>query len=194
MKKQKDFYQQKAEQEGYRARSAWKLKQLDDKYNFIAPCNLILELGAAPGGWTQVLTERASHAKIIACDIVPMQPIAGATILQGDLLEPTTDDKIQQLTKGAKFDLLLSDMAPNISGNHLRDQVLMQELATAALQQAEHHLNPDAGIFLIKMFQGSEFQDYLNELRQHNYKVRIVKPAASKNNSREVYLLTKKGG
>lgn len=195
--KRYDFYQQKAREHGYRARSAWKLKQMDDKYSFISGAKNILELGGAPGGWSQVLKERTAKAHIISCDIVKIHPIDGVDIVFGDFLKQSTIDKIKELVvlnSNAKFsfDLVLSDMSPNISGNRLRDQALMLQLAKAVLKFTEEYINSDKGVLLIKMFQGSELTDYLGLLQKHHYKVRIVKPAASKSNSSEIYLLGKK--
>ena len=146
-KHQKDFYRKEADAHGYRTRSAWKLRQLDDKYKLIKHKKRILELGAAPGGWTQVIRERAAQAKVIACDLAEMAPLPAVTILHGDFREQLSDTALQELLGDDEvwFDLMLSDMSPVISGNHLRDQAQMLELVSAAWQLAEKWLVPVAG-------------------------------------------------
>lgn len=185
-----DFYSKEAAAAGYRARSAWKLIQIDDKYKFISKSRHILELGAAPGGWTQVVKERAhQNAKILACDLVDIQPIHDVTILTGDFHTEITPAKVQELLGSDQVDLLLSDMAPAISGNTLRDQALMLELGLGVLDKARELLNKEQGTLLIKMFQGSDLQDFIDALRQDGYKHKIVKPAASRSASKEIYIL-----
>ena len=148
-------------------------------------------MGAAPGGWTQVARERAASAKIIACDLLPMDPIAGVNFLRGDFRREITPTKIKDLL-GSKeqivFDIIMSDMAPNLSGNTLRDQALMLDLAQGILDKAEEFLDKVGGILLFKVFQGEDLPDILLELKDRGYNAKQVKPAASKDNSREVYI------
>ncbi|MBE8183108.1 MAG: RlmE family RNA methyltransferase [Candidatus Portiera sp.] len=164
--------------------------QIDEKYKFIAKSSYILELGAAPGGWTQVVKERmANNAKVLACDLVEIQPIYNVTILTGDFITEITPPKVEELLGSDKVDLLLSDMAPAISGNSIRDQAQMLELGLGVLDKARELLNQDKGILLTKMFQGSDLQEFIQGLRRDGYKHKIVKPLASRSTSKEIYII-----
>lgn len=185
-----DFYSKEAAAAGYRARSAWKLRQIDDKYHFISKSRYILELGAAPGGWTQVVQERAhNNAKVLACDLLDIKPIHQVTLITGDFMTEITPPIVEELLGTPQVDLLLSDMAPAISGNTLRDQALMLELGLGVLDKARELLDQERGILLIKMFQGSDLPEFVEALKQDGYKHKIVKPAASRSASKEIYIL-----
>jgi len=188
MIKKPDFYYKQAHLEGYRTRAAYKLIELDNKLSFLASSHCIIELGAAPGGWTQVIRKHAPQAQITVCDIQPMKPIEGVTFIQGDFRLPTIQQQILSLVK--KTDLVLSDMSPNISGQKSRDQAAMAELCLTALQFAHKVINK--GTFVVKMFQGEEGNNIIAKTNEFFNKVRIIKPSSSRKNSNEVYLYMKR--
>lgn len=141
----------------------------------------------------------APQARIVACDLVPIEPISGVVSVVGSFEDEITKEKLQQLLNTdkltnelPKFDVILSDMSPSLSGNSIRDQSLMLELAMGVLAKAEELLDPVAGILLIKVFQGSELQEFVEALKASDYKYKLVKPAASKDKSKEFYIFAKK--
>ena len=188
MIKKPDFYYKKARLEGYRTRAAYKLIELDNKLSFLASSRSIIELGAAPGGWTQVIREHAPQAQLIVCDIQPMKPIEKVTFIQGDFRLPAVQQQILSSVK--KTDLVLSDMSPNISGHKSRDQAAMAELCLAALQFAHQAINK--GTFVTKMFQGEEGKNVIARANEFFNRVRVIKPRPSHKNSNEVYLYMKR--
>ena len=189
-----DPYVKKAQAEGLRSRAAYKLEELVERDRLLKPGMLVVDLGAAPGGWSQWVRQAlgslypANPGRVIALDILEMPSLAGVEFLHGDFRE---DDVLSQLeaSLGDKpVDLVLSDMAPNKSGMDAVDQPRMMHLAELAMDFADHHLRPD-GTFLIKLFQGVGFDEYVRELRRRYAKVVIRKPAASRKRSPEVYAL-----
>ncbi|KTD22667.1 ribosomal RNA large subunit methyltransferase (cell division protein FtsJ) [Legionella lansingensis] len=186
-----DVYVKKAQAEGYRSRAVYKLKEIDDKEQLLKPGITVVDLGAAPGGWTQYVSEKLEgRGMIIALDILPMDSIAGVTFIQGDFRE---DDVLQKLINRVPehgVDLLLSDMAPNISGTAAIDIPRAMYLAELAFDFGAKMLKP-GGALLMKVFHGAGFDDLIKQARLKFNKVAIRKPAASRSRSREAYLLAK---
>ena len=186
-----DVYVKKAAADGYRSRAVYKLVELDEKDMLIRPSSVILELGAAPGGWTQYLSRRAGNqAVIVASDILAMDSLAGVSFIQGDFTENETAEAIAGAMQNRKADLVLSDMAPNISGVGVSDQARAMALVELALESACQFLKPE-GAFVAKVFQGAGFDEYLKEVRKCFQTVKIRKPAASRSRSREVYVVAR---
>lgn len=184
-----DSYVKKAQQAGLRSRASFKLTDLDDKYKLFKPGMWVIDLGAAPGGWSQILSPRLGEkGKIIAVDILDMPSIAQVCFIKGDMLEESTWETIRQCLNNQKVDWIVSDMAPNLSGNKIVDQAKSIALIESAFEVVETFLKPQGG-FLIKAFQGTGFDDYLKRLRTHFDNVLITKPKSSRERSREVYLL-----
>lgn len=188
-RQRKDQYVQSAKQAGLRSRAAFKLAQMDDRDRFLGPGRVVIDLGAAPGGWSKVAAARvAPKGRVLAVDLLAMDPIPGVEFLCGDFLEPDTVEKLRQTLGNARADVVMSDMAPNISGIRVTDQARALELALSALAFAEAVLEPQ-GIFMVKGFQGSEFEELVAALKQKFRRVQFRKPGASRNESREIYLL-----
>lgn len=184
-----DEYVKRAQDEGWRSRAVYKLEEIDARDRLIRPGMTIVDLGAAPGGWSQYAARRLhGKGRIVALDILEMEALEGVEFLQGDFTE---DEPLQRLlaTVGENgVDLVMSDMAPNMSGMDAIDQPKGMYLAELALDLAEKVLNP-GGHFLVKVFQGVGFDEYLRQLRERFGKVVSRKPKASRARSREVYLL-----
>lgn len=188
-RQQNDPYVQKAHQEGYRCRAVYKLKQLNEKDRFIKQGNKVVDLGAAPGGWSQVLKELVGKkGKVIALDILPIEPIEHVHFIQGDFTEQSTLDELTEAVLGQVVDVVVSDMAPNTSGLSSVDQPRAMYLAELAFDFALHHLRP-GGHLIMKIFQGAGFDELLLQLRQSFRTVKIRKPAASRPQSKEVYFV-----
>ena len=184
-----DEYVKKAQKEGYRSRAVYKLLEIIDKNQILTKGDRVLDLGAAPGGWSQVAAKIVGkNGQIIASDILAIEEITGVDFLQGDFTEMSIYDALISLTKGQKINTILSDMAPNMSGQQSVDQPKSMYLAELALDMAIKILTPN-GHFLVKVFQGDGFDDYVQNLRQTFKKVAIKKPKASRTRSKEVYLL-----
>lgn len=184
-----DVYVKKAQAEGLRSRAVYKLEELIERDRLLKPGISVVDLGAAPGGWSQLVRQRlGDHGKVFALDILPMQGIAGVDFLQGDFREETVLAQLEARLEGQKVDLVLSDMAPNMSGVALADQIRSMDLAELALDFSRLWLKP-GGSFLIKLFQGAGFDDYLRTLRANFSRVTMRKPKASRARSREVYAL-----
>ena len=184
-----DEYVKKAQKEGYRCRAVYKLIEITDKNQIITKGDRILDLGAAPGGWSQVAAEIVGKTgQIIASDILPIEEIPGVDFLQGDFTEMSVYKALLSLTKDQKINTVLSDMAPNMSGQLSVDQPKSMYLAELALDMAIKTLTPN-GHFLVKVFQGDGFDAYVQIARQTFKKVAIKKPKASRARSKEVYLL-----
>lgn len=187
-----DPYVQRARTDGYRSRAAYKLSELDDRFKFLKPGARIADLGAAPGGWTQVAAERtgAKSGKspaIVSMDIQEMDPIAGAVMMQLDIFAEDAIPKIEAAL-GGKADAVLSDMAPATTGHKNTDQLRIGALAEAAYDVAKQLLAP-GGVFAVKVFQGGAPADLLNELKRDFAIIRHVKPPASRTDSAEMYLV-----
>ena len=184
-----DPYVKKAQAEGLRSRAAYKLEELVERDRLLKPGMVVVDLGAAPGGWSQwVRQAMGDHGRVVALDILEMPSLAGVEFLHGDFREDTVLSSLEATLGGAPVDLVLSDMAPNKSGMDAVDQPRMMHLAELAMEFADSHLRP-GGTFLIKLFQGAGFDDYLRDLRRRYAKVSIRKPAASRKRSPEVYAL-----
>jgi len=184
-----DEYVKKAQREGYRCRAVYKLIEIIDKNQIITKGDRVLDLGAAPGGWSQVVAKIVGQTgQVIASDILPIEEIPGVDFLQGDFTESSVYEKLLSMTKGQKMNTVLSDMAPNMSGQLSVDQPKSMYLAELALDMAIKMLMPN-GYFVVKVFQGDGFDAYVQIARQTFKKVAIKKPKASRPRSKEVYLL-----
>ena len=184
-----DEYVKKAQKEGYRSRAVYKLLEIIDKNQILTKGDRVLDLGAAPGGWSQVAAKIVGKTgQIIANDILPIEEIPGVDFLQGDFTEMSVYESLLSLTKDQKINAVLSDMAPNLSGQPSVDQPKSIYLAELALDIAIKTLAPN-GLFLVKVFQGDGFDTYVQIARQTFKKVVIKKPRASRARSKEVYLL-----
>ncbi|MDP6967835.1 MAG: 23S rRNA (uridine(2552)-2'-O)-methyltransferase RlmE [Gammaproteobacteria bacterium] len=184
-----DPYVKQSQQDGYRSRASYKLLEMSKRDRLIRPGMTVVDLGAAPGGWTQVAMELVGDkGTVIASDILAMDPIAGVTFVEGDFTEQSVYDEIIMALNGRKADLVISDMAPNMSGNPAIDQPKSMYLVELALDMSRHILKP-GGSFLAKVFQGEGFDELLRETRSSFVKVQSRKPGASRSRSREVYQL-----
>ena len=191
-----DPFVKRSRVDGYRARSVYKLIELNEKEKLIRPGMTVVDLGAAPGSWTQVVREKLSdkngevNGKIIAMDSLPMDPIDGVTFLQGDFREQDVADQLNALVGEEQVDLVLSDMAPNLSGIAAADAARCLLLNELALEFCLEHLKND-GVFVTKVFQGSGFSQYVETLKKHFKVVLTRKPQASRSTSAEVYMVAK---
>jgi 23S rRNA (uridine2552-2'-O)-methyltransferase len=186
-----DPYVKRAQKDGYRSRSSYKLLDLNERDRLIRPGMLVVDLGSAPGGWSQVASALVGDkGRVLATDILPMDPLKNVDFIQGDFREEGVLNQVLDYLKDDKADLVLSDMAPNISGVDSADQAASIYLLELALDMVRRVLKP-RGTFVAKLFQGSGSDDYLKELRKAFEKVSIRKPAASRPRSREVYLVAK---
>ena len=184
-----DPYVQRAQKEGYRSRAAYKLLEIDKRDHLMKPGIVVIDLGATPGGWSQVAAAKVGGTgKVIALDILPMTPIFGVDFIQGDFREASVLAQLQEQLQGKQVRLVISDMAPNITGIAVTDQASAIYLAELALDLAVQQLQP-GGTFLVKVFQGAGFEGYLKLMRQHFTKVVTRKPDASRDRSSELYLL-----
>ena len=184
-----DPYVKKAQSEGMRSRAAYKLEELVDRDRLLRPGMTVVDLGAAPGGWSQwVRKELGDTGRVIASDILDMPTLAGVEFLHGDFREDAVLSELEKMLDGAAVDLVLSDMAPNMSGVDQVDQARAMHLSELAMAFADDHLRT-GGTFLIKLFQGVGFDDYVRDLRRRYAKLAIRKPAASRRRSNEVYAL-----
>jgi len=186
-----DEYVKQAQALGYRSRAVFKLKELDEREHLFKPGMVVLDLGAAPGGWSQYAAERIGKSgRIIALDILPVEAIPGVTAIQGDFREESVLEQLMAELADRPVDLVLSDMAPNMSGARVVDQSRAMYLAELALDTARNILKP-GGSFVAKLFQGPDFDDFVRETRQMFGKVSVRKPKASRDRSPEVYLVAK---
>lgn len=186
-----DPFVKQAQRDGYRSRSAYKLIELNEKDRLIRPGMRIMDLGSAPGGWSQVAGRLVgAKGRVLATDILPMAELKNVDFIQGDFTDDAIVQRVLEWLDGTQFDLIISDIAPNISGIESADQGKSIWFLELALDTVRKTLKPGAS-FAAKMFQGSGSDDYLKELRMHFEKVLIRKPAASRKKSREVYLVAK---
>lgn len=184
-----DPYVQRAQREGYRSRAAYKLLEIDKRDHLMKPGMVVIDLGATPGGWSQVAAAKVgATGKVIALDILPMTPIFGVDFIQGDFREASVLAQLQEQLQGKQVRLVISDMSPNITGIAMTDQTSAIYLAELALDLAVQQLQP-GGAFLVKVFQGVGFEEYLKLIRQYFTKVMTRKPDASRDRSSELYLL-----
>ena len=186
-----DPFVKKAQVDGYRSRSAYKLVELNTKDRLIKPGMRILDLGSAPGGWSQVAGRLVGRkGRVLATDILPMDAVANVDFIQGDFTDDQVVEQLLGWLGGGRFDLIISDIAPNLSGIDSADQGGSMYLLELALDTVRKTLKPGAN-FAAKMFQGSGSDDYVKELRKSFEKVLIRKPDASRKESREVYIVAK---
>jgi len=186
-----DAYVKRANAEGMRSRAAYKLQQIDAKDKLLKPGMTVVDLGAAPGGWSQVAAKAVgSQGRVIALDLLEMAEVPGVTVICGDFQEQETQELVEQALGGDRVDLVLSDMAPNISGIASSDQARAIALAELALEFAVKHLKPQ-GNFLVKTFHGAGYDGLVSTLRRAFQQVYTRKPDASRSRSSEVYLLGK---
>jgi len=184
-----DPYVKKSQQDGYRSRASYKLIEINDKDKLFRPSMRVVDLGAAPGGWSQIAAKLVGHkGTIVASDILEMSPLPGVSFVQGDFTEQEVYEAILKEIGDEKADLVISDMAPNMSGNSSSDQPQAMYLVELALDMAGQVLRP-GGNFLVKVFQGEGFEEYLKAMRAQFSSVVTRKPDASRARSREVYLL-----
>ncbi len=184
-----DPYVKKAQQEGWRSRAAYKLLEIHKKYRIFKPGMTVVDLGAAPGSWMQVAVSLiGGKGQIIAMDILPMDGLADATVIQGDFTEAAVHQQLLQALNGKAVDVVLSDIAPNMSGNKSADQLKMIYLLELAYDFARKVLTPK-GVFLMKAFYGEGFDVFLRMLKQECVEVKIIKPDASRSRSAECYVL-----
>jgi len=191
-----DPYVHRAKAQGYRSRAAFKLLELLKRDRLVHPGDTVVDLGAAPGSWSQALVERVGRAgRVIAVDLLETAPIPGVAIVRGDFREETVVRRLEDALEGRKLDLVVSDMAPNLSGVRATDQARSIHLCELALEFARVHLKPK-GAFLIKVFQGAGYPEFLAAMRGAFIDVSSRKPGASRDDSKEMYLVGKglKGG
>ena len=186
-----DEYVKKAQQEGYRSRAVFKLLEIDDKDHLLKPGMIVVDLGAAPGGWSEVAAQRVGEkGQVIALDILPMDSLPGVTFIQGDFREEGPYQALLAALADKPVDLVMSDMAPNISGMKAVDQPRAMYLAELALELARKVLKP-GGDLLVKAFNGEGIDAFKQELRRDFQKVIVRKPRASRPRSAEIYLLAR---
>lgn len=184
-----DPYVQRAKAEGYRSRAAFKLMEMDERDRLIRPGEVVVDLGATPGGWSQVAAKRMQgKGRVIALDLLEMEPLHGVEFIQGDFREEDILRQLEETLAGHKVGLVLSDMAPNMSGILLSDQARVMHLAELGLEFSRQWLKPD-GAFLVKVFQGYGFSDFMVEMKSAFKTVVSRKPDASRDRSAELYLL-----
>jgi len=190
-----DPYVRQAQQRGYRSRAAFKLLEIDEKDRLIRPGMAVVDLGATPGSWSQVVRERLAkkgsqgiHGKIVALDLLPMDPIADVSFIEGDFREAEVEKQLSDLLEGQKLDLVLSDMAPNMSGVASADTARVMHVCELALDFAQQHLKPH-GALLVKTFQGSGYSQLVESFKKVFETVSPRKPAASRAESSELFLL-----
>jgi 23S rRNA (uridine2552-2'-O)-methyltransferase len=186
-----DPYVQRSKREGYRSRAAYKLIEIDDRDRLLGPGRVVVDLGAAPGGWTQVAVKRGGPSgKVVAIDLLAMEPVPGAEFMQGDFSTSEGLALVEAALGGTRADVVLSDMAPNLSGIAISDQARSMALAELARDFALSRLRA-GGAFLVKVFQGAGYDEFLRSLRAAFEKVVVRKPDASRGESAELYLLAR---
>ena len=192
-----DPYVKLAQREGYRARAAYKLKEIDESLHLIKPGDLVVDLGSAPGAWSQYVRRKLSpdgaavgalNGRIIALDILPMQPIEGVEFLQGDFREEDVLQQLQSTLQGRKVDVVVSDMAPNLSGVESADSARVAHLIELAIEFSQGHLKPE-GALVTKVFHGSGYSQLVKLFKEHFQVVKPVKPKASRDKSSETFIV-----
>src|SRR5574343_2103394 len=184
-----DPYVQLAQKEGWRSRAAFKLMEIDDKDKLLKRGEVVVDLGATPGGWSQVAVKRVgAEGLVIALDLLEMEPLHGVHFIQGDFREDEVLAQVESCVGDRRVGLVMSDMAPNMSGVPLVDQARVMHLAELGLEFAKAHLKPD-GAFLVKVFQGTDYEGFVRLMRETFKTVVVRKPDASRDRSPEIYLL-----
>ncbi len=190
-RQERDPYVQQARRDGWRSRAVYKLEQIDQKERLLRPEMICIDLGSAPGSWSQYVTEKLkSRVRIIALDLLPMDALPSVEFIQGDFREDEILDAVNTSLGEDKADLVMSDLAPNLSGNKAVDQPRSMYLVELAMDLAARVLKP-GGDFVCKLFQGAGSEELIASARQHFQRVRIMKPKASRPGSREVYLVAR---
>lgn len=190
-RQERDPYVQQARREGWRSRAVFKLEQIDQKERLLRPDMVCVDLGSAPGGWSQYVSKRLKgRARIVAIDLLPMDPLPAVEFMQGDFEDDAIFRQLLEATGEVGADLVMSDMAPNISGSKAVDQPRSMSLAELALDMARRVLKPK-GSFICKVFQGEGFDAFVVDARRSFERVRVMKPKASRAGSREVYLVAR---
>ena len=186
-----DTFVQRAKAEGYRSRASFKLMEIDDRDHLIRSGEIVIDLGATPGGWSQVAAKRMQgKGRVIALDLLEMDPLHGVEFIQGDFREENVLQELEKMLAGQRVGLVLSDMAPNMSGILISDQARVMHLAELGLEFSRNWLKPD-GAFLVKVFQGYGFEEFVREMKLVFKTVSTRKPDASRDRSAEIYLLGK---
>ena len=184
-----DPYVQLARKAGWRSRAAFKLMEIDDRDKLLRRGEIVVDLGATPGGWSQVAARRVgADGLVVAVDLLGMEPIAGVAFIQGDFREDETLSRLEEMLAGRPVGLVMSDMAPNMSGVPLVDQARVMHLAELGLEFCRAHLKPQ-GAFLVKVFQGTDYEAFVRSMREAFRTVVVRKPDASRDRSAELYLL-----
>lgn len=184
-----DTFVQQAKARGYRSRAAFKLAEIDDRDRLLRPGAVVVDLGAAPGSWSQVAVQRiGAKGRVFALDLLPVEPIPGVEFLQGDFTDDAVAEQFEASLQGAAVDLVMSDMAPNMSGVPTVDQARSIHLCELALDFSARHLKP-GGNFVVKVFQGEGFDELRRQMHEVFRSVQVRKPKASRDRSAEVYLL-----
>lgn len=190
-RQERDPYVQRARRDGWRSRAVYKLEQINDKERILRPDMLIVDLGSAPGSWSQYATEKLkARVRVVAVDLLQMDAIPGVEFIQGDFTENAVYEQLCDAIGDGKADLVMSDMAPNITGTKSVDQPRSMYLVELALEMARQVLRP-GGSFICKLFQGEGFDALVKDARRTFERVRVMKPAASRAGSREVYLVAR---
>jgi 23S rRNA (uridine2552-2'-O)-methyltransferase len=185
----KDEFVQKSHKDGFRSRAVYKLQEIQERDRLIKPGQTLVDLGAAPGGWSQYAQKIVGDkGRVVALDILPMDPLDGVSFIQGDFRDDAVLTQLQGLLDGSGVDLVISDMAPNVTGMAAVDQPRSMYLCELALDFAQNHLKP-GGAMVVKVFQGEGFDQYMRDVRAVFNKVVTRKPRASRAKSREVYLV-----
>lgn len=192
-----DTYVKLAQKEGYRARAAYKLKEIDETLRLIKPGQVVVDLGCAPGAWSQYLRRRMApggaavgelKGSIIGLDLLPMEPIEGVQYIQGDFGEPEVLARLEELLQGRQADVVVSDMAPNLSGVSSVDAARMENLIELAIDFCQHHLKPP-GALVAKVFHGRGYEEIIQRFRANFQTVKAIKPKASRDRSSETFLV-----
>lgn len=192
-----DPYVQAAQKDGYRARAAYKLKEIDETFKLIKPGQVVVDLGCTPGAWSQYLRRRMSPAgaaagelngTIISLDLLPMEPIEGVHYIQGDFREESVLTELKDVVQDRQVDVVVSDMAPNLSGNSTTDGARVEHLIELAVDFAVNHLKPE-GALVAKVFHGPGYDDLIKLFRQHFKLVKPLKPKSSRDKSSETFLI-----
>ncbi len=187
--RKREHYYRQAKEAGYRSRAAFKLIQINDRHRVISPRNTVIDLGAAPGGWSQVAIEIVGlEGMVVGVDIQSIEPVEGVTFLRGDVTKSETVEKILSIV--TKADVVISDMSPNITGNYSMDHARSIDLAGKALEIAKSLLK-EGGNFVVKVFQGDLFDGYLNDVKAVFRQVKMHSPKASRKSSSEIYVIGK---
>ena len=193
-RQERDIYVEQASREGWRSRAVFKLEQIQQKEQLLRRGTVCVDLGSAPGGWSQLAAKLVGPTgRVIAIDLLPMEPLPGVEFLQGDFTDPETLQALRNLVGQKPIDLVMSDMAPNISGNRTMDQPRSLALLDEALLFAREVLRP-GGDFLVKAFQGEGIDAFTRDLKREFRIVKTLKPKASRPESREIYLLARRFG